>query len=548
MSALETFIRQARILIVDDELANVRLLEAVLEEDGQMNFKGTTDSRQALALFHEYKPDIVLLDLMMPFLDGFAVMEQLRGVIPPDQNLPIVVLTADVAPSTRRRALAAGARDFLTKPFDADELHLRTRNLLEMRFLHLGLQSQNRALDARVRERTKELEAAMSELQQAHRNAMQQSRLLAFREMAGGVVHDFNNSLSVLTGYSEILLSGVAAGDPVRTKRYLQTMNTAAHDATQVVNRLRDFYRQREHDETFVSADLGKLIEQSVQISEPRWKHQALAEGRTITLQYNLLPTPPISCNAAELREVFLNLILNSLDAMPEGGLLGFRTLVEGDRAICEIIDTGAGMTEEVRQRCLEPFFSTKGDKGTGLGLAMVSGILHRHQAEVEIDSAPGLGTSFRLSFPTRAADAFALENLASTTLKPLRILVADDDADLREIVAAQLSADSHIVSTAADGVEAFDLFVQGTFDLVLTDLSMPRMNGQQLASAIKGRDPSMPVIMITGFGAMLLPEGNQPQDVDLLLSKPVSAGDLTRVIARTMKSRQPTDTATVAA
>ena len=179
---------------------------------------------------------------------------------------------------------------------------------------------------------------------------------------------------------------------------------------------------------------------------------------------------------------------------------------------------------------------SLKGDKGTALGLAMVSGILARHQAEVEIDSTPGCGTSFRL-FPAIAGTSQA-EALPTTTLEPLRILVADDDADLREIVAAQLTADGHSVLTAADGIDAFEIFNTQPFDLVLTDLSMPRMNGQQLASAIKSQNPDIPVIMITGFGAMLLPEGGQPEDVDLLLSKPVSAGDLSRVIARTMKGR----------
>lgn len=538
MTQLENYIRNARFLIVDDQPANVALLEANLEDEGQLNYHSTTDSREVLELYKAFQPDIVLLDLMMPHLDGYAVMEQLRGIIPPDQNLPIVVLTADISPATRQRVLAAGARDFLTKPFDATELHLRTRNLLEMRFLHLGLQQQNKQLDAKVLERTQALEVAMAELQEAQRQSLQQARLHAFREMAGGVVHDFNNSLSILVGYSEILLTGLVPGDSPKAKKYLQTMNTAAQDATKVVNRLRDFYRTRAEDEALAPGDLTQLMEQASELSKPRWKDQALADGRNIDITLQLQAVSPILCHPAELREVLLNLIFNAVDAMPHGGHLTFRTFEKDGRVCCEISDTGTGMTEEVRQRCLEPFFSTKGDKGTGLGLAMVTGIIRRHLGEVDIDSELGRGTTFRLTFPRQEEAAAQFSTSAPVSMRPLRILFADDDQHLREIVSQQLEAEGHTVIATKDGAEALELFTPGGFDVVLTDLSMPRMNGHQLASAVKKADRDVPVIMITGFGAMLLPEDGKPEDIDVLLSKPVTFGGLTSAIQQV--ARQP--------
>ncbi len=156
--------RNARILIVDDQEANVRLLERILQQAGYANLKGITDPRLVLPLFAGFRPDLILLDLHMPHADGFAVMEELRPRIPEDAYLPILVLTADITPEAKQRALSGGARDFLTKPFDATEVILRIRNLLQTRFLHLQLQNQNQILEEKVRERTQELEEARLEI------------------------------------------------------------------------------------------------------------------------------------------------------------------------------------------------------------------------------------------------------------------------------------------------------------------------------------------------------------------------------------------------
>ncbi len=157
-------LRDARILIVDDEPANVLLLERILKRDGYQQVRSTTDARRALPLFQELEPDLVLLDLRMPHMDGFAVMEQLRPRIPMDAYLPILVLTADITPMAKEKALSGGAKDFLTKPLDATEVLLRIRNLLETRFLHLELHGEKRALAEKVAERTRELDLARLEI------------------------------------------------------------------------------------------------------------------------------------------------------------------------------------------------------------------------------------------------------------------------------------------------------------------------------------------------------------------------------------------------
>jgi putative two-component system response regulator len=154
----------AKILIIDDQPANVLLLEGILDEEDLTAHRGLTDPRDAISVFLDYQPDLVLLDLQMPYLDGFAVLEQLRALLPSDGFLPIVVLTANITPQARRQALAQGAADFLTKPFDPIEVVLRIRNLVRTRHLHLRLHDQNEWLEVRVRERTAELEAAQGEI------------------------------------------------------------------------------------------------------------------------------------------------------------------------------------------------------------------------------------------------------------------------------------------------------------------------------------------------------------------------------------------------
>ena len=235
----------ARLLIVDDCVANISLMRNILNRLGFSQIETVTDSRETCARVEAFQPDLIILDLNMPLLDGFAVMQQLKKVIPRDTFLPVLVLTADATRETKRKALAAGATDLVTKPFNSSEVFLRIRNLLQTRFLHLQLQAHNQTLEMKVEERTRELR----EMQQ---KVVAQERLRAFGEMAGGIVHDFNNALMSVIGYSEILLNDDdMLRDFDQARAFLQIMNTAGQDASQVISRLRDFYRPRELTDIF---------------------------------------------------------------------------------------------------------------------------------------------------------------------------------------------------------------------------------------------------------------------------------------------------------
>ena len=519
----------ARLLIVDDSVANLSLLRNILNRTGFTQIDTITDSRETFARIEEFRPDIIILDLNMPHMDGFAVMQQLGKVISRDTFLPVLVLTADATGESKRKALTAGATDLLTKPFNSSELIMRIRNLLHTRFLHLELRAQNQSLEEKVAERTREL----CEMQQ---QIVAQERLRAFGEMAGGIVHDFNNALMSVIGYSEMLLNDDGMLRDFETARdYLKIMNTAGQDASQVISRLRDFYRPREITDVFTRVDLNEVIEQAVPLTQPKWKGQALADGRAISVELDLAKLPAISGNAAELREVATNLIFNAVDAMPSGGTITLRSGTEGGQAVMEVTDTGAGMSEDVRSRCLEPYFSTKGDKGTGLGLSMVFGIIKRHEGSVEIESTLGKGTTFRIRLPAIDEAFDDADDEDCKIARSLRVLVVDDEPVSRCVIESHLSGDGHSVVTAIDAEEAMGSFEGAGFDLLITDHAMPGMNGVQLAAALRQKDAGHSVILVTGFAAGSMGENEEPAGVDLVMRKPVSRRALRRALVSVM-------------
>jgi CheY-like chemotaxis protein len=302
------------------------------------------------------------------------------------------------------------------------------------------------------------------------------------------------------------------------------------------VGRLRDFYRPREATDLTETGNLKKLIEEAAKLTRPRWKDQALAEGRQFEVLYELEEVTPIACNPSEIREMLVNLIFNAVDAMPRGGKLTLRTYHQEGRVAFDVGDSGTGMTEEVRKRCMEPFFSTKGEKGTGLGLAMVFGIVQRHDGKLDIESELGVGTTFKISFPPRfAVEEVATQKIHAKANRPLHILYAEDDPELRTIIPYTLEAQGHFVTIAIDGSEALLRLEDRNFDLLMTDFSMPVVNGEQLAVAAKKIARDMPVILLTGFGNMNRADGVLPNGVDLIVEKPFTSRDLETAIGRVL-------------
>jgi len=397
-------------------------------------------------------------------------------------------------------------------------------------------QTRREQAETDLRETNRELEKTLRELKATQQQVIQQERLSAIGQMASGIAHDFNNTLTPILGFTELLLeSDSLLDDKVEARRCLEMLRTSTKDAASVVSRLREFYRPADTDEEFPIVDLAKIVQQAVLLTEPKWRSQMQARGVTVEVKVEIIASPFVAGEESALREVLTNLIFNAVDAMPEGGRIVLETATEGSDAILHVRDSGTGMSESVRQRCLEPFFSTKGSLGTGLGLSMVYGIVERHRGKLEIESAVGRGTTFTIRLPLAEAGQASGSEIAAEAgaLSSLRILIVDDEPSILEVVSSYLRCDGHSVATAASGREALEKFRRNHFDLVILDRVMPEMSGDQTARFIKQLNQDIPVIMLTGFGALIEVTGSQRQAVDIVLSKPVTIDALRSTIGK---------------
>jgi signal transduction histidine kinase/CheY-like chemotaxis protein len=388
------------------------------------------------------------------------------------------------------------------------------------------------------------LQQAYDDLRQTQHTAMQQERLRALGQMASGIAHDINNAISPVSLYTESMLER-EPNLSERARSNLTTIQRAMEDVATTVARLREFYRPREVQLQLARVDVNRLVAQVLELTHARWADMAQQRGAMIDVRRELEPAMlEIMGAEGEIRDALTNLIFNAVDAMPNGGTLSLRsrtvTRNEHERYVhLEVSDTGIGMDEETRRRCLEPFFTTKGERGTGLGLAMVYGMIQRHSAELEIESTPGAGTTMRLIFPAHL-EAFVSTiriSTAQVVTQRLRILIVDDDPLLIKSLNDILEADGHVVSVANGGqagIDAFSVAVRSAerFSVVITDLGMPYVDGRKVASAVKGLSPHTPVIMLTGWGQRLLAEDDVPPHVDRLLSKPPRLHELRAALA----------------
>lgn len=423
----------------------------------------------------------------------------------------------------------------------------------ERDFIH-GL-SAHTALAIHQAQLYQDLQKAYNDLRQSQQSLMQQERLKALGQMASGVAHDINNALSPVVGFSDLIVQTETNLSELG-KKHLNYIRTAGEDIAHIVKRLREFYRPRNERESLQLLNLDVIARQVIDMMQPRWRDIPQARGIHIEMHTEFDSNiPEFAGIESEVREALTNLILNAVDALPRGGAITVRTrTVERplkDREISkhvllEVSDTGVGMDEQTQKRCLEPFFSTKGKRGTGLGLAMVYGVVERQGGKIEIESKPEQGTTLRLLFPVRKLEASDTTEIIDNgePLKPLYILCIDDEPALRVLMQTMLERDGHKLEMADGGqagVNAFRaaLIRKAPFDVVLTDLGMPLMDGHAVARAVKTESSATPVIMLTGWGAFLNNNGDVPTEVDGVLSKPPRLQEVRTMLRRVMHKRK---------
>jgi len=479
-----------------------------------------------------YEPDIE--DLQFPFPQRLA-RGGLRSLVIAPLLVENKVFGVLVAARTPAQSFSSGECEFL-------------RQLSE----HVGLAAHQAQLYTA-------LQQAYDDLRQSQHTVMQQERLRALGQMASGIAHDINNALSPVSLYTESLLE-TEANLSVRAREYLVTIQRAIDDVAETVARMREFYRPREPQLALAAVHLNRLVQQVIDLTRARWSDMPQQRGSVIQLRTELTPDLPSIMGAeSEIRDALTNLIFNAVDAMPGGGTLTVRTRVteiaaeeEAERPTSqyvniEIQDSGTGMDEETRRRCLEPFFTTKGERGTGLGLAMVYGMVERHSAEIQIDSVLGQGTTVRIIFlvSTSTASTSAQPYNPAAPVRRLRLLLVDDDPLLIKSLRDTLEGDGHLITAADGGQAGIDKFCAAlqrpeAFDAVITDLGMPHVDGRQVAAAIKAASPSTPVIMLTGWGQRLIEEGDIPSHVNRVLSKPPKLRELRIALAECLPAGMP--------
>jgi signal transduction histidine kinase len=508
----------AKILIVDDELTMLRLLELLLEHVGYTDVRSTTDPREVLETCAEFQPDLILLDLRMPHLDGIQVLKQLEERRA-DLYLPVLVLTADASRESKRAALEAGASDLMTKPFEQAELLLRVRNLLEMRFLHRDLRRQNEALEAQIQARTHQL--------------LEAEKLATMGNLLAGVAHELNSPLSVILGQVG-LFATTAADDSARARA--REIGEAAERCVHIVRRFLTMAQRHPPERGHVSLNL--LLRDAVELLAFDLRID------NIELQLDLeSDLPLVWADGHQLKQVAVNLIANARQAMRESSgprRLSFLTRheVQSRRVRIEVADTGPGIPPEIQARIFEPFVTTE---GTGLGLALARGIIEGHGGAISVvESRPGEGARFLIELPVEPPPLTHGEPETFDAALPVpgkTILVVDDEPAVAALLAEGLSRDGYKVDTAANGAIALRKLAAQNYDLIISDSGMPVLSGPELYLELERREPHLAQRFVFVTGDVLnsstrafLEQTGAPQ-----LEKPFTLESVKRVVRRAL-------------
>ncbi|GBD10371.1 Blue-light-activated protein [bacterium HR23] len=355
---------------------------------------------------------------------------------------------------------------------------------------------------------------------------LQLEKMRALGQMAAGVAHDFNNFLAVIMGQAELALMDRTLSP--RLQQALEAIRRASVDGAQVVRRLATLARLRAEGQP-EPVDAQKVCRDALESTRFAWEERSARQGIAIHLDLDLQEVPPLACTESELREVLINLILNAIDAMPQGGTLGLACFQDGGQVCIAVKDTGIGISPQVRQHLFEPFFTTKGPRGTGLGLAVSYSIVKRYGGDITVESAVGKGSTFTVRLPIapspREKETPKGESIPAG--RSLRLLVVEDDPAVADLLEDMLHTLGHHPQVFRDPTQALEAIGSGEWDAVLTDLAMPGVSGWEVAQHSKKVRPMVPVLLLTGYGDHIDPQQARAHGVDGILGKPVSARDM---------------------
>jgi len=531
-----SYLQDARILIVDDKESNINLLEDLLAESGYHHKHAVTDSRLVAGLFNTFKPDLILLDLMMPHLDGFEVMAQLRTLVPKNEYLPILVLTADISVETKMKALSSGAKDFLSKPFNLYEVRLRIENLLETRYLHQQLNNQNQILEEKVKERTKELELTNKELTISRDKAMESDRLKA--TFLNNISHEIRTPLNGILGFAPLVIDPEISLE--EKKDFLDVLEMSSKRLMNTVTDILDM-------SLIISGTMKAHLKPTVISSSLLSVFIDFQESANIKmLDFNIqLPDDAdqfiLNIDEVLLRNAISKLVDNSIKFTKKGSVdMGFK-LINNEIEIF-VKDTGTGIEDDAQQRIFSHFMQenvscTRAYEGNGLGLSIARGIIQLLGGDIHLESAKNVGTTFYLTLPyVKSIASPEPTNLTTNVIRVKgmpTILIAEDDDSNYFYLETLLKNDSKI-KRAFNGQEAVDLCRKHPeISLVLMDIKMPVMNGMEASRIIKSLRGDLPVIALTAYAERDNEHKILEAGCDGYYSKPINRTELLSIIQK---------------
>ncbi len=480
------------------------------------------DPAQFVAEFAALQPNLILLDCAMTPYDDDFVMDMVGRAR--EAAVPVMAI-ADESFFTGPAGLSEMVDDFVFDNFRPIELRKKMQALLRV----TNLERDQRRLG--------------NELRLAQRRIIKNERLRSIGEMASGMAHEFNNSLSAVLGSAQLMQT--LPGLVPEARELCQGISQAATEGAQSVERLQAFLNPQEARDHGRHA-LARLISEALHLTRSRWRDEALRNGCNITVVNRADPGVTIVGQANELKEVFVNLILNAVDALDQGGTLAFTTEVQQHQVSVAVTDTGRGMTPEILRQIYDPFFTTKHEGNSGFGMHLVYSIMKRHGGRIEIDSQPGQGTSVTLIFPNLddlsavaesdtdpvASEAGGVDAVGGAK-SGMRILVIDDEKLVRDVHSRILRSLGHTVDTAANGDEALKHAADQHYDVVFTDLSMPQLSGWETARQLRQQCPGAVIVLLSGWGS------NQSEDlvracgISHVLAKPITTAKFRECLER---------------
>ena len=573
-----------KVLIVEDTKEHAQLLDHILVTSTYPRFHTVVTHclADALEKLRGGGIDAILLDLTLPDSMPSQTFRAVNELCP---DIAVVIISGIADVSKAIELVQAGAQDYLIKGQVDHNLLLRSIHYsVERKRNQVALRQAHDQLEARVHERTAalvesnsrlqneiavrkkaedaavesnlKLTKALEDLHAAQQELVSRERLNALGKMANGIAHEFNNVLTPIIGWTEHLLHKPEEIENNQdTRDTIQKIQSAATVGAAAVGRVRDFARNEA--DAYVPVSLATIIEQAISLTEPQWSVAARAAGIMIDIRRQLPPVPEVHGEANQLRELVTHLIINAVRAIPRRGSIAISLCQRGDRIALSIRDDGLGMNKLTRERCLDPNLGSKHADGRSASYGFIHGILQRHDAHLEIESEEGRGSKVTVLLPVSTtqrepapAVAPVVEPAAPQPKKPVlaaqpprppgdskkrRILIAEDDSMVREVMYVYLSEDGYEVTTASNGREGVDTFEKenGAFDLFITDRAMPEMGGDQVALEAKRINPSVPVILLTGFGELMNSEGEKPPGVDLVVGKPFTIASLREALRK---------------